>query len=72
MEDNLFKFHKLNADGIKSAQYIQQDFENLVKGLQHLCGNSPREWAIVKTKLEEACFFAKKAMAIQKVNQDNG
>lgn len=28
-----------------------------------------REFAIVMTKLEEACFFAKKAMALQPENQ---
>lgn len=65
----LFQFHKLNEDGIAKAKSIQETFEATVEELENVCKDSPREFAIVKTKLEEACFFAKKAMAIQEKNQ---
>lgn len=68
MEDTLFKFHKLNSDGIVKATKIQEIFEETLEALtDHVPAG--RELSIVKTKLEEACFFAKKGMAIQKENQ---
>lgn len=69
MIDPSFQFHKLNDDGIKKAETIAESFTTLLNNLAPLCG-SGRELAIVKTKLEEACFFAKKAMAVQQENQD--
>lgn len=66
----LFKFHKLNEDGIRKANSITDTFIATLEELADDCQDSPREFAIVKTKLEEACFFAKKAMAIQKQNQE--
>ena len=65
----LFDFHELNALGIGQAKQIAQVFDETRLFLLDRCGGSPREWAIVQTKLEEACFFAKKAMAVQPTNQ---
>lgn len=59
----------LNAFGKIKASEIQEAFEALVSKLAHYSEASPREWALAKTKLEEACFFAKRAMAVQKENQ---
>ena len=69
--DELFKVHKLNDWGMANAMAIADKFEQLLLTLEKLCGEPPsREWSIVKTKLEEACFFAKKAMANKPSNQE--
>lgn len=69
MVDPLFQFHRLNADGIKKAEEIAFQFDDLLRELKSMCPEG-REFAIVKTKLEEASFFAKKAMANDSANQD--
>ena len=65
-----FGVHILNQDGISKAKEMAFRFSQLVEWLE-LPGNcvSSRELALAKTKLEEACFFAKKAMATNLVNQ---
>lgn len=62
MIDSAFAVHMLTEDGKTKARRIAADFDALLKSLQDVCPNG-REFAIVRTKLEEACFFAKKAMA---------
>ena len=64
----LFEVHRLNEPGLDAARDIANKFDNLLLDLEKVCGTG-REFAIVKTKLEEACFFAKKAMASQKTYQ---
>lgn len=64
----LFQVHKLNEEGMKNANLIAESFDGLVLYLSKLCPES-REFSIVKTKLEEAAFFAKKAMANLVTNQ---
>lgn len=66
--DPLFQFHKLNADGIEKALAIAEAFDICLARVKSLCPEG-RELALVKTKLEEACFFAKKAMANLPGNQ---
>ncbi len=71
--DPLFQYHKLNECGQKKAKAIAEVFDNLLArltdvddiGLTH-----NRELSIVKSKLEEACFYAKKAMASLEENQE--
>lgn len=65
-----FEVHRLNEEGIKKAQEIAKAFDDLLFSLETLAlVPSGREFAIVTTHLEEACFFAKKGMASQKENQ---
>lgn len=74
----LFASHLLNETGIGKAQRMAELFHNFTDELHTTIWNGMgstqqgwegREWSIVKTKLEEAAFFAKKAMAVQKDNQ---
>lgn len=69
---NYFGFHKLNPLGQSKAQDIQAVYELLLAKLEYLIGDAKycREFSIAKTKLEEACFYSKKAMAIHKENQE--
>ena len=73
--DPMFEVHMLNETGKAKAKAIAESFHGLLiilnGGLNQsapLCPPS-RELSIVKTKLEEACFFAKKAMASLPENQ---
>jgi hypothetical protein len=63
-----FEVHILNDDGIKKAKVIACEFHNLLETLKALVP-AGRELSIVKTKLEEACFFAKKGIANVPENQ---
>lgn len=66
---NHFAFHKLNNKGIEKNEVIKMLFENIVGELnKHMTGDD-RCKAIAMTKLEEACFFAKKSMACDTANQ---
>jgi hypothetical protein len=66
--DGLFEVHRLNDQGMKNATAIAEAFDRLLRDLAGLCP-AGREFSIVRTKLEEAAFFAKKAMATQAQNQ---
>ena len=57
-----FQVHMLNDEGKIKAREIAQAFDALAVEMERLCPVG-RELTIVMTKLEEACFFAKKAMA---------
>jgi hypothetical protein len=57
-----FRVHILNEEGIQSAKDIALLFDTLLNGLKAYVP-AGREFSIVKTKLEEASFFAKKGMA---------
>lgn len=69
--DLAFAVHMLNDAGKQKASKIAAAFDGLWTDLQELTGvDMPtREMSLVRTKLEEACFFAKKAMANQEENQ---
>lgn len=62
-----FQVHMLTEEGKSTAIYIAHAFDDLLTTLEEICPAS-RELSIAKTKLEEACFFAKKAMA--KINAE--
>lgn len=62
-----FQVHMLNEQGKAKAVGIASAFDECLTKLEGLCPAS-RELAIVKTKLEEACFFAKKSMANDEAN----
>jgi hypothetical protein len=64
----LFEVHMLNEVGKGKASQIAGSFSGLLGELELICPQG-RELAIVKTKMEEACFYAKKAMANAPENQ---
>jgi len=71
-----FEVHQLNEEGVKKARQLALAFDGLLTGVEELCGVTSqgatpvgRELSIVRTKLEEACFFAKKAIALIPENQ---
>jgi hypothetical protein len=63
-----FEVHMLNDAGKERARDIAQAFDELLAKLLAIRPEPCREMSIVRTKLEEACFFAKKAMAQQPHN----
>jgi chloramphenicol 3-O-phosphotransferase len=65
-----FKVHMLNGSGRSKAHAIALAFDDLLEDLKMYCQENTREFSIVKTKLEEACFFAKKSMAEVPENQE--
>lgn len=75
-----FEVHLLNSDGIAKAQRLAEVFDEMLTRIEVLTtrprgdillpgGSNGREMAIVRTHLEIASFFAKKAMAILPENQ---
>ena len=64
-----FSVHMLNPGGIEKALTIARDFSILLDAVEAVCGKDGREMAVVRTKLQEAAFFAKRAMAMQPENQ---
>jgi len=64
----LFRVHRLNEVGLRKAEAIAEVFNRCLFDLQSVCAEG-REFSIVKTKLEEAAFFAKKSMANVRENQ---
>lgn len=58
-----FKTHLLNENGKLRAKLVGEKFDNLLTELKEIGAADGRYGAIVATKLEEACFFAKKSIA---------
>jgi len=60
-----FDVYVLNQAGLSHAADIAVEFDTLLSRLEEIIPPC-RELSIVATKLEEACFFAKKALAVQR------
>lgn len=63
-----FAVHKVNEVGMAKAQAVAQAFDELLNKLTPLMTGDGRYVALVKTKLEEAAFFAKKGVATDPEN----
>ncbi len=70
VKNDEFKVHLLSEDGVRKAQNVASMFDALLNELNQpeMC-QTGREFSICKTKLEEACFYAKKSLAMNKQNQ---
>lgn len=64
-----FKVHRLNDEGMKKAEGLAEDFSEFLDRIEQTCGKEGREMAIVRTKLQEASFQAKRAIAQRPENQ---
>ncbi len=64
-----FTVHMLNEAGKAKARGIAERFSLLLDDLENY-GITGRELALVKTKLEEASFFAKRGLAMQPQYQE--
>ena len=64
-----FEVHKLNSFGLDRAKQLADRFDDFLGHVQYLVPEG-RYLSIVKTKLEEACFFAKKGIAVVPENQE--
>lgn len=77
---NEFKVHRLNAAGLAKADQIACVFEQALAQLRTLftpmvdgvavTSFAAREQALVVTKLQEACFFAKRVIALDEAMQE--
>lgn len=63
-----FYVQMLNDEGKQKAAAIAQAFDVCLNTLTDIC-TTGHAFTVCKAKLEEACFFAKKAMAINLGNQ---
>lgn len=64
-----FAVHRLNSLGMTRAEAIAEEFSRLMTALDTLCPAS-REKSLVVTKLQEAAFWAKRAIAVIPENQE--
>jgi len=72
MDDQIrdeFKVHLLNEQGIERARELALEFSRFLNKVEELCGASGREMAIVRTHVQTASFFAKRALAERPENQ---
>jgi hypothetical protein len=64
-----FKVHILNEPGVDKATEIAQTFSVCLDVVEEKCGTEGREMALVRTHLQLASFYAKRAMASRPENQ---
>ena len=63
-----FTPHLLNAEGCDKAQRLRWSFSVLLCRIEEILPQG-RELAIVRTKLEEACMFAARGVALAPENR---
>lgn len=71
---NEFEVHLLNERGLNKADQIAKVLQIALDALRQICANDlkgtgAREMALVTTKMQEAGFFAKRAIALDPANQ---
>lgn len=69
-----FNVHVLNEEGQKKAADVGEVFSDALTKIEAIIGDDvgvKRELALVITKLQEASFFAKRAVALQPSNQQS-
>lgn len=64
-----FKSHILSDGGLRKAEEIGSTFTEALDKLESICGKDGREMALVRTHLQDASFYAKRAMAVRPENQ---
>jgi hypothetical protein len=65
-----FKVHRLNGEGLAQADHLAEVFGTALGMVQMILKRVPsREYSLVVTKMQEASYWAKRAMAMQPGNQ---
>jgi hypothetical protein len=64
-----FQVHLLNSEGIDRAKALAYLFSKFLNDVESITGNAGREVSIIRTKLQEASYFAKRAVATRVENQ---
>jgi hypothetical protein len=64
-----FRVHKLNAEGLDKAKALAELFSMLLESVERVSGVEGRDMALVRTHLELASFYGKRAMASKPENQ---
>lgn len=59
-----FRSYQVDDVGYEEIGKVRIEFETFLTYLENVCGKDSREMAIVRTKLEEASFFAIKSLSI--------
>jgi hypothetical protein len=62
-KEDLFSYHELTGDGQIKALTIAFEFRSLLATLERLVPEGT-ELEVTRQKLQEACFFAKRGMAL--------
>jgi hypothetical protein len=63
-----FSVHRLNSNGLAKADTLAAAFAACLAAVSEYLGPG-RELALVVTKLQEACFYAKRGIALQPFNR---
>lgn len=66
-----FRTYRLNAGGQEKAQQISEAFDELLTKLEGLVPEG-NQLGLCRNQLEQACFFAKKGMAMDAENNHEG
>ncbi len=69
--DQAFAVHMLNETGKAKARELAVRFTDLLTWIKQAAGTESRAVSIASLKLEEAAFFAKKAIATNTENQEH-
>ena len=64
-----FQVHRLNEQGLAKADSLASVFSEALDKIEGLAGSDGREMVIVRTKMEEASYYSKRAMAQRPENQ---
>lgn len=64
-----FTVHLLNEDGIAKARRLAEIFDECLDKIVQINPDKTREMALVRTHMETASFYAKKALANHPENQ---
>jgi len=62
--DPLFQTYDLNQDGKIRVARIKETFNDCIVELKDICPENTREFALVATKLQEACMFAVRCISV--------
>lgn len=66
-----FETQQVNPSGLSKIRDVRIALNQALNEILHICPEPSRELSIARTKLEEAGFFAVKAVCLDPKNQNN-